>query len=126
MLGSVPMSTPTLVTCNATSLLIQRPAVGQVVLVALPGVDLEAVEAELQQQTDALPRSAIARQALAHSCIVRVSGREEAAAFSNRYAPEHLIVNVEDAESWLPLLDNVGSVFLGPWCAPLRPKLIAW
>lgn len=30
-----------------------------------------------------------------------------------RYAPEHLIVNVEDAESWLPLLDNAGSVFLG-------------
>ena len=32
-----------------------------------------------------------------------------------RYAPEHLIVNVEDAESWLPLLDNAGSVFLGRW-----------
>ena len=30
-----------------------------------------------------------------------------------RYAPEHLIVNVEDAESWLPLLDNAGSIFLG-------------
>lgn len=29
------------------------------------------------------------------------------------YAPEHLIVNVEDAEAWLPLLDNAGSVFLG-------------
>jgi histidinol dehydrogenase len=24
-------------------------------------------------------------------------------------------VNVEDAESWLPLLDNAGSVFLGRW-----------
>lgn len=32
-----------------------------------------------------------------------------------RYAPEHLIVNVEDAESWLPLVDNAGSVFLGRW-----------
>lgn len=34
-------------------------------------------------------------------------------AFSNRYAPEHLIVNVADAESWLEQLDNAGSVFLG-------------
>lgn len=31
------------------------------------------------------------------------------------YAPEHLIVNVEDAEDWLPQLDNAGSVFLGRW-----------
>lgn len=31
------------------------------------------------------------------------------------YAPEHLIVNVADAEAWLPLLDNAGSVFLGRW-----------
>ena len=35
--------------------------------------------------------------------------------FSNRYAPEHLIVNVENAESWLPQLDNAGSIFLGRW-----------
>ena len=46
---------------------------------------------------------------------MRVSGQAEAVAFSNRYAPEHLIVNVEDAEAWLPLLDNAGSIFLGPW-----------
>lgn len=39
----------------------------------------------------------------------------EAVAFSNRYAPEHLIVNTTDAEEWLPALDNAGSVFLGPW-----------
>lgn len=39
----------------------------------------------------------------------------EAAEFSNLYAPEHLIVNVEDAEEWLPLLDNAGSIFLGRW-----------
>ena len=41
--------------------------------------------------------------------------QEEAARFSNLYAPEHLIVNTEDAEEWLPLLDNAGSVFLGPY-----------
>ena len=35
--------------------------------------------------------------------------------FSNRYAPEHLIINARDAESWLPLVVNAGSVFLGPW-----------
>lgn len=82
---------------------------------ALPEVDLEAVEAEVESQCDALPRNTIARRALEHSCIVRVNDQAEAVAFSNRYAPEHLIVNVADAESWLPLLDNAGSIFLGPW-----------
>ncbi|EIE26673.1 histidinol dehydrogenase [Coccomyxa subellipsoidea C-169] len=87
----------------------------QVVLVALPGVDLAAVEDEVDRQCDALPRGDVARKALSHSCIVVAKDKAEAANFSNMYAPEHLIVNVEDAEDWLPLLDNAGSVFLGRW-----------
>jgi hypothetical protein len=47
----------------------------QVVLVALPGVDLEAVQGEVDRQCDALPRGDTARQALAHSAIVRVDSR---------------------------------------------------
>lgn len=43
----------------------------------------------------------------------QVSSREEAIAFSNMYAPEHLIVNVEDAEDWLPHLDNAGGFWVG-------------
>lgn len=87
----------------------------QVVLLALPGVDLDAVQMELSRQCDALPRAETARRALAHSCVVQVSGRDEAVRVSNAYAPEHLIVNVEGAEAWLPDLDNAGSVFLGRW-----------
>lgn len=83
----------------------------QVVLVALPGVDLNAVEAELSKQCDALPRNETARKALKHSYAIRVAGQQEAIEFSNEYAPEHLIVNVEDAESWLPALDNAGGWF---------------
>jgi histidinol dehydrogenase len=87
----------------------------QVILVALPGVDVEGIQLELEKQCSLLPRAEVTRRALSHSCIVEVDSKEEAASFSNRYAPEHLIVNVEDAESWLPLLDNAGSVFLGRW-----------
>lgn len=87
----------------------------QVVLLALPGVDLEAVQTAVQKQCDELPRNETARKALAHSCIVQVRDREEAARISNAYSPEHLIVNVQDAEAWLPLLDNAGSIFLGRW-----------
>ncbi|GIL52881.1 hypothetical protein Vafri_8644 [Volvox africanus] len=87
----------------------------QVVLVALPGVNIAAVAAEVDRQCSALPRNDTARKALSHSYVVTVNSKEEAMHFSNMYAPEHLIVNVEDAEDWLPGLDNAGSVFLGRW-----------
>lgn len=85
----------------------------QVVLVALPGVDLAAVAAEVERQCAALPRGEVARRALGNSFVVEVGTKEEAAAFSNVYAPEHLIVNVADAEAWLPILDNAGGVKWG-------------
>lgn len=44
----------------------------QVVLLALPGVDLDAVQLQVQKQCDELPRSETARKALSHSCIVQV------------------------------------------------------
>lgn len=44
----------------------------QVVLLALPGVDLESVQREVDRQCDALPRNETARRALSHSCVVQV------------------------------------------------------
>lgn len=88
---------------------ILSPPSPQVVLVALPGVDLAAVSAEVDRQCNALPRNETARKALGHSYVVQVASRAEAIRFSNMYAPEHLIVNVEDAEDWLSELDNAGE-----------------
>jgi histidinol dehydrogenase len=33
--------------------------------------------------------------------------------FSNQYAPEHLILSVENSENYINLIENAGSVFLG-------------
>ena len=87
----------------------------QVVLVTLPGVDVEGLTAEVMRQCDALPRRDFTQQALTHSYVIEVDSKEEACRFSNMYAPEHLIVNVEDHEEWVPDLDNAGSIFLGRW-----------
>ena len=81
----------------------------------LKGCDLPAIEAEVERQLAALPRNEFAAQALSHSYTVEVDTKAEACEFSNMYAPEHLIVNVEDAESWLDQLDNAGSIFMGRW-----------
>ncbi|KAF3321641.1 Histidinol dehydrogenase [Carex littledalei] len=86
-----------------------------VLVVAGEGIDVEAIEAEVSKQCAALPRGDFASKALSHSFIVFARDMAEAISFSNLYAPEHLIVNVKDAERWEGLIENAGSVFLGQW-----------
>src|SRR4029450_979209 len=40
---------------------------------------------------------------------------DTALALSNRYAPEHLILQVEEPRRWLSRVTHAGSVFLGAW-----------
>ncbi|MTI87580.1 MAG: histidinol dehydrogenase [Balneolaceae bacterium] len=87
----------------------------QVVLVATSEFDMEALQQVLKDQLEALPRKEIARQALDNSYALRVQNIDEGIGFSNRYAPEHLILNVENAESYSDKIMNAGSVFLGQY-----------
>ncbi|KAL8836685.1 MAG: hypothetical protein Q9170_002817 [Blastenia crenularia] len=89
----------------------------QVVLIAvdLDEERLAAIEAELHAQANALPRVDIVRGAIGHSVTLEVGSVEEAMALSNQYAPEHLILQVHDAEGVVAQVHNAGSVFIGPW-----------
>lgn len=61
------------------------------------------------------PRAAILEQSLAESRIIRVDQLATALELSNRYAPEHLILNTADAAQMADRVRNAGSVFIGPW-----------
>lgn len=87
----------------------------QVLLVSDSARLLDEAVREVSAQCTTLPRAGIARQALAHSRLIRVATIADAFAVSNRYAPEHLIVQVRNPRRWLDAIDNAGSVFLGPW-----------
>ena len=89
----------------------------QVVLVAvnLTSEHLAAIEKEVDDQAHALPRVDIIRQSISKSLIVTTSTVDEAIAFSNDYAPEHLILHLENASQKVALIDNAGSVFVGPY-----------
>lgn len=88
----------------------------QVVLViAGEGVDIKGIEEEISKQCNSLPRREYASKALDHSFTVFARDMVEAISFSNLYAPEHLIINVNDAEKWESFIENAGSVFLGQW-----------
>ena len=89
----------------------------QVVLIAvnLSERELAAIEDELHAQANALPRVDIVRGAIEHSVTLVVEDISEAMALSNEYAPEHLILQVKNAEAVVKLVQNAGSVFVGPW-----------
>ena len=76
---------------------------------------IDAIEQEVDAQARALPRVDIIRQSIPKSLIVKTSSVEEAIAFSNDYAPEHLILHLKDASMRVPLVQNAGSVFVGPY-----------
>jgi histidinol dehydrogenase len=85
------------------------------VILVTPSASLaEKVAKELTLQSAGLPRLSIITQALANSSILVVDSIDEAIEFSNSYAPEHLILAMNDAESISPRITNAGSVFLGP------------
>ena len=89
----------------------------QVVLVTvgLPDSTISAIEAEVDAQARALPRVDIMRESIPKSIIVKTLSVAEALDFSNDYAPEHLILHLRDASSVVPLVQNAGSVFVGPY-----------
>ena len=98
----------------------------QVVLVAvdLDDARIAEIEAEVDRQARALPRVEIVRQSIPKSIIVRARSVAEAIAFSNDYAPEHLILHLADAPAAVAAVDNAGSVFVGPY-SPERYAVIA-
>ncbi len=64
----------------------------------------------------ALPRREILEAAIARNSAVLVTRNlEEALAFANDYAPEHLQVLTRDPFALLPRLRHAGSIFLGPY-----------
>ena len=89
----------------------------QVVLIAvnLSPMHLAAIEAEIDVQARALPRVDIIRESVAKSLIVKAANLEGAIAFSNDYAPEHLILHLQQAKEVVDKIQNAGSVFVGPY-----------
>lgn len=87
----------------------------QAILVTTSSALAEQVLVELDRQTALLSRESTLLKALEHARLIVVDDLNTAFEVSNTYAPEHLIVQVNNARSWLPQIRNAGSVFLGPW-----------
>jgi len=74
-----------------------------------------SVQAEIDAALPGLSRREIIRAALSHGAVVITDDLEQAFEVVNRYAPEHLIVQINNAREYTDLIRNAGSVFLGYW-----------
>jgi histidinol dehydrogenase len=87
----------------------------QVLLLTTDAALASAVQAAVDEQLLVLTRAATAAGALENSRIIIAADLGTAISISNRYAPEHLILQVENAREVLPEVRNAGSVFVGRW-----------
>ena len=87
----------------------------QVVLVSNDMGVINDVLEEIEKQLQNLSRKDIIKESLKNGYAIYFSDLTEAIAFSNTYAPEHLIIATENADSMCLKIKNAGSVFIGPY-----------
>lgn len=68
---------------------------------------------QIKEQVKLLPRKKMAAEAIKTSFALLVDTIDEAIEVSNDYAPEHLILHVNQADKYKSMISNAGSVFLG-------------
>ncbi len=90
----------------------------QPILVSPDGDFLDAVEASMRKLLPTMERSDIIGASLrSRAALIQVSDLSEAAEVSNRVAPEHLELSVEDPEALLPEIRHAGAIFMGRYTA---------
>lgn len=87
----------------------------QAVLVCTSRTNAEEILAEVERQLGLLPRKELAAKAIENSFALIVENYKQAINFSNKYAPEHLILNIKNPFELKSQVINAGSVFLGQY-----------
>ncbi len=96
------------------------------VLVTTSAALVAAVERELALQLATLPRKAIAEHALRHhGGALVVASIDEAVAFANAFAPEHLELQVAEARAVASRCRTAGAIFIGKYSSEAAGDYLA-
>jgi histidinol dehydrogenase len=87
----------------------------QAIVISDSAALLDEVARLLPSMASGLPRVGILTESLQHLRRIQVESLQQAVEISNRYAPEHLILNCRDADQLADSVTAAGSVFIGPW-----------
>ncbi len=91
----------------------EHGADSQVLLVASNEKIVAEIELAIKEQVEILPRKEFALKALLNSKAIVIENKEDAIQLINEYAPEHLILAIQNAEKMADKVINAGSVFIG-------------
>ncbi len=90
----------------------------QSVLVSPDPAFLDAVEKSINALLPTMERADIIRASMTdRAALIQVTSLEEAAEVSNRIAPEHLELSVEDPQAMLGQIRHAGAIFMGRYTA---------
>jgi histidinol dehydrogenase len=104
---------PGLIACDMLAQLEHDP-LARAVLVSTSKAVVKGVSHRLEKLLRETKRSGIASQAARRGAILMLAKDIKAAVgFSNEYAPEHLLIDVEEPMQLLGSIRSAGSVFLG-------------
>ncbi|QSE96188.1 histidinol dehydrogenase [Fulvivirga lutea] len=87
----------------------------QVLLLSDSDQLIDSVLKEIEEQLKELPRVEVAKRCLSLSKAICTKSLDKCIEISNNYAPEHLIINCEDAEKIAEKITQAGSVFIGAY-----------
>jgi histidinol dehydrogenase len=90
------------------------PDAQAILVTSEPGLAAAAMR-EVQRQSIRLFRARILTESLKAMRFIVVETLETAFDIANGYAPEHLLLQIDEPRAWLPRVTAAGAVFLGPW-----------
>lgn len=87
----------------------------QAILVSDCAKLIDQTKQQVEAQLKTLKRTEIANAAMEHGRYILTENLAQSIEVSNQYAPEHLIIQIENARDSLEKLKNAGSIFVGQW-----------
>ena len=92
----------------------EHDELAQAILITPDAAYADAVAASANRLLEQMPRRDIIQTALENrGALITVKDLDEACAISNRIAPEHLEMSVDEPQQWLPKLKHAGAIFMG-------------
>ena len=92
----------------------EHDELAQAILLSPDAAFIERVAQSANKLLEQMPRRDIIKTALENrGALIHVADLDEACLISNRIAPEHLELSVEDPQVLLPKLKHAGAIFMG-------------
>ena len=94
----------------------EHDPLAQCILISKDKKLIDKIKLEVFKQLKEIPRQSIAKKSISQNGIlIHIKSDKKIAEVINKIAPEHLELNVKNFQSFIPKINNVGSVCLGKY-----------